>query len=104
LKDACIDTHFVDRGRFVRMAQVIATNPTCIGIGIEEDTAVILREGSQAQVIGSGVVIVIEGFHITNSNIVAFGSQQRISIRDLKVHLLSKGNKYEIPRHNPLHI
>ncbi len=35
LKDVCIDTHFVHRGRFIRMAQVIVTNPTCIGLGIE---------------------------------------------------------------------
>jgi cyanophycinase len=37
----CIDTHFIDRERFVRMAQVIATNPTSVGIGIDEDTAMI---------------------------------------------------------------
>lgn len=104
LKDVCIDTHFVDRGRFVRMAQVIATNPTCIGIGIEEDTAIVVRDGRQAEVIGSGIVIVIEGFHITDSNILKFGSQESISIHNLKVHLLSKGNTYEIPRHNPPHI
>lgn len=61
LKDVCIDTHFVDRGRFVRMAQVVATNPTNIGFGIEEDTALIVRKGQEATVIGSGVVIVMEG-------------------------------------------
>lgn len=104
LKDVCIDTHFVDRGRFVRMAQVVATNPTCIGMGIEEDTAVIIRNGLEAEVIGSGVVIIIEGFHITDSNILNFGSGESISIRDLNVHMLSKGSKYQIPRHNPPHL
>jgi cyanophycinase len=104
LKDVCIDTHFVDRGRFVRMAQVIATNPTCIGMGIEEDTAVIVRNGVEAEVIGSGIVIVIEGFNITDSNILAFGSQESISIQNLNVHMLSNGNKYQIPRHNPPHL
>ena len=54
LNDVCIDTHFVDRSRFVRMAQVIATNPTCIGIGIEEDTALIVKNGVEAGVCGSG--------------------------------------------------
>lgn len=104
LKDVCIDTHFVDRGRFVRMAQVIATNPTCIGIGIEEDTAVIVRNGLDAEVIGSGVVIVIEGFNITDSNILELGSQESIYIHNLSVNMLSKGNKYQIPRHNPPHL
>lgn len=104
LKDVCIDTHFVDRGRFVRMAQVIATNPSCIGIGIEEDTAIVVRNGLDAEVIGSGVVIIIEGFNITDSNILKFGSQESISIKNLNVSLLSKGSKYQIPRHNPPHV
>jgi cyanophycinase len=104
LKDVCIDTHFVDRGRFVRMAQVIATNPTCIGIGIEEDTAVILRNGIEAEVIGSGVAIVIEGFGITDSNITRHGKSERIYIHDLNVKLLSEGCHYRIPRNNPPHL
>jgi cyanophycinase len=104
LRDVCIDTHFVDRGRFVRMAQVIATNPTCIGIGIEEDTALVVRKGIEAEVIGSGVVIVIEGFKITDSNILDYGSQASISIRNLNVSLLSKGNTYQIPQPNPPHL
>jgi cyanophycinase len=104
LKDVCIDTHFVDRGRFVRMAQVIASNPTCIGMGIEEDTAVIIRNGVDAEVIGSGIVIVIEGFGITDSNILNYGSNEPIYIHDLNVKLLSKGNRYQIPRNNPVHL
>jgi len=104
LKDICIDTHFVDRGRFVRMAQVIATNPTCIGIGIEEDTALVVREGNKMEVIGSGVVIITEGFGITNSNILEYGTGERISIENLNVKLLASGCNYTIPRHSPPHI
>ena len=103
LKDVCIDTHFVDRGRFVRMAQVIVTNPTCIGVGIEEDTALIVRNGLDAEVIGSGIVIVIDGFHIGESNIKDFIEKKAISIRDMKVHLLSRGDTYRIPQLNPPH-
>ncbi len=104
LKDVCIDTHFVDRGRFVRMAQVIATNPTCIGIGIEEDTALIVKNGVEAEVAGSGIVIMIEGHEITQSNILNFGKKDAISIRNLKVHLMSKGDEFVIPQSNPPHI
>jgi cyanophycinase len=104
LKDVCIDTHFVDRGRFIRMAQVVASNPTSVGIGIEEDTAIIVREGIQAEVIGSGVVIIIEGFGITDSNVTNFNAENRIYISDLKVKVLAKGNKYIIPQINPPHI
>jgi cyanophycinase len=103
LKDVCIDTHFVDRGRFVRMAQVIETNPTCIGLGIEEDTAVIVRNGSETEVIGSGMVIVIDGFHIREANIEEFTEKKVMSVRDLKVHILGKGQRYSIPQNNPPH-
>ncbi|WP_207428980.1 cyanophycinase [Pedobacter sp. SYSU D00535] len=104
LKDVCVDTHFVDRGRVVRMAQVIATNPTCIGIGIEEDTAIIVRNGIEAEVAGSGIVIMIEGHNIRESNVLDFGLKGAISIRNLSTHLLSKGDKFIIPQNNPPHI
>ncbi len=104
LKDVCVDTHFVDRSRFVRMAQVIATNPTCIGIGIEEDTALIIKNGIETEVIGSGIAIVIEGFNITDSNILNSDTRKRIYIHDLNVKLLSEGSRYIIPRNNPPHI
>jgi cyanophycinase len=103
LKDVCIDTHFIKRGRFARMAQVIATNPTCIGMGIEEDTAIVVRNGVDATVVGSGSIIVIDGFHITDSNITSYDDHNAIAIRNLKVHLLSRDDAYKIPQVNPPH-
>jgi len=103
LKDVCIDTHFVHRGRFVRMAQVVITNPTCIGIGIEADTAVIIKNGLEMQVSGTGLVIIIEGFEITNSSINEFTEDKPVTARDLRVHLLADGATYLIPQINPPH-
>jgi cyanophycinase len=103
VKDVCIDTHFVHRGRFVRMAQVIATNPSSIGIGIEEDTAIIVRNGVDVEVIGTGTIIIIEGFSISCSNITNYAKNVPISIKDLKVHVLSRGDNYRIPQYNPPH-
>ncbi len=103
LKDVCIDTHFVHRGRFVRMAQVIVSNPSSIGLGIEEDTAVVVRNGLEAEVIGSGTVIVMDGANISQTNFTDFSDKQAISIRDLKVHLLARGDTYTIPQTNPPH-
>ncbi len=80
LKDVCIDTHFIDRARFIRMAQVIATNPTSIGIGIEENTAIVVRNGVEAEIIGNGVVTIIEGFEISSSNITEFDAEEKVNI------------------------
>jgi cyanophycinase len=103
LKDVSIDTHFVHRGRFVRLAQVIATNPGCTGIGIEEDTAIIIRNGLDAEVIGSGTVIVIAGFFISDSGIDNFTEKKPVSVRNLKVDILAPGNKFQILQPNPPH-
>lgn len=104
LKDVCIDTHFVHRGRLIRMAQVVVTNPTCIGLGIEEDTAVIVRNGLEAEVIGTGTIIVLEGFDLSHANIEDFTREKPVSIRDLKMHILSGGDTYRILQKNPPHI
>lgn len=104
LKDVCIDTHFVQRGRFIRMAQVIATNPTCIGIGIEEDTAIIVSNGLEVEVVGTGTIIIIEGFELGETNIEEFNKDKPVTIRDLAVHILSDKDRYTIPQNNPPHI
>jgi cyanophycinase len=103
LKDVCVDTHFVNRSRFIRMAQVIITNPTCIGIGIEEDTALIVRNGLDVQVVGTSLVIIIDGFNITATNMHDFAADKPIKARDLKMHILSDGDTYKIPQINPPH-
>lgn len=103
LRDVCIDTHFVNRGRFVRMAQVIAENPASIGIGIEEDTAIIVRNGKNVEVKGCGVVIIINGHNSYGSNITKQESDVMITVRGLEVDILSDGQKYSIPQLNPAH-
>ena len=85
------------------MAQVIATNPTCIGIGIEENSAIIVRNGIETEIIGDGLITIIEGFQISNSNIDKFGEDEPVCIHDLRVHLLGRGSKYMIPQMNPPH-
>jgi cyanophycinase len=97
LQMACIDTHFVHRGRFVRMAQVLATNPGSVGIGIEENTAIVLSGGCEAKVIGDGVVIVSDAKRISGSNITSFDENRKISVRGLEVSILSKDDTFTIP-------
>jgi len=103
LKNVAIDTHFIQRGRIVRMSQCIATNPGCIGVGLEEDTAILVTEGKQAEVIGSGLVTVVNGMNITKSNIYEIGNQEPFTVCGLEVHLLSGGQTYTFPTFDQLH-
>lgn len=104
LKNIAIDTHFIQRGRIVRISQCIATNPGCIGVGLEEDTAIYVTEGKEMQVRGSGLVTVVDGLGITRTNIYEIGTGEAFTVCDLKVHLLSKGERYTFPTYNQLHI
>jgi cyanophycinase len=103
LRDVCIDTHFVERGRTIRLAQVIATNLSTIGMGIEEDTAVIVRNGVDALVTGRGVVMIMDGKQSYGSNVTEFNEDMKLTIRNLQISILSKGEKFEIPQMNPPH-
>lgn len=89
-----IDSHFEKRGRFGRLAQAIAANPGCIGIGLGEDTGMLITEGNHMEAIGSGLVVIIDGHDVLHSNIADIPDGNPISIENLKVHFCEKGNGY----------
>ena len=91
-----VDSHFEKRGRFGRLAQAVATNPSAIGIGLGEDTGMLITEGNKMEAIGSGLVIIIDGHDILHSNIADIPDGNPISIENLKVHFCEKGNGYMI--------
>lgn len=96
IDDVIIDSHFEKRGRFGRLAQAIAANPSCIGIGLGEDTGMLITEGNKMEAIGSGLVMILDGHEILHSNIADIPDGCPISIENLKVHFCEKGNGYEL--------
>jgi cyanophycinase len=96
IKDVIIDTHFVTRGRFGRLSQAVASNPGAIGIGLGEDTGVLITQGLKMEAIGSGLVLIFDGHSINHSNIADIAEGQPISIEHLIVHVMAKGNLYNL--------
>ncbi len=94
MDDVIFDSHFEKRGRFGRLAQAVATNPQCIGIGLGEDTGVLISDGNKMEAIGSGLVVILDGYDIRHSNIADIPDGCPISIENMKVHFLEKGNGY----------
>jgi cyanophycinase len=94
IDDVIVDSHFEKRGRFGRLAQAVATNPQCIGIGLGEDTGMLILDGNRMEAIGSGLVIIIDGHDIGHCNIADIPDGNPISIENLKVHFCEKGNGY----------
>mgnify|MGYP003435062139 FL=1 len=96
LNNVIIDSHFEKRGRFGRLAQAVAANPGCIGIGLGEDTGMLITEGNKMEGIGSGLVVIVDGHEILHSNIADIPDGNPISLENLKVHFCEKGNGYLI--------
>ncbi len=96
VNNVIIDSHFEKRGRFGRLAQAVAANPGCIGIGLGEDTGMLITEGNKMEAIGSGLVMIVDGHDILHSNIADIPDGNPISLENLKVHFCEKGNGYLI--------
>ena len=94
MDDVIFDSHFEKRGRFGRLAQAIATNPSCVGIGLGEDTGMLITGGNKMEAVGSGLVLIIDGHAIRHNNIADIPEGNPISIENLVVHFCEKGNGY----------
>lgn len=94
MDNVIFDSHFEKRGRFGRLAQAVAANPSCIGIGLGEDTGMLITDGNKMEAIGSGLVMIIDGHEIKHSNIADIPDGNPISVENLKVNLCEKGNGY----------
>jgi cyanophycinase len=91
---AIIDSHFVKRGRFGRLIEAVALHPKLIGIGLGEDTGVLITDGHLVETIGSNLVIILDGHDIMHNNAAAAKKGTTLSIENFKMHVLAKGNVY----------
>ncbi|WP_426955564.1 cyanophycinase [Muricoccus radiodurans] len=100
VRDVIIDQHFAERGRIGRLLGAVAQNPRELGIGIDEDTAIILRE-SRFEVLGSGGVYVVDGGGVSHSNIAEAEAERALSIHDVRLHVLCAGDRFDLSGRRP---
>ncbi|RAU83324.1 cyanophycinase [Pontibacter arcticus] len=96
LDSVIIDTHFVKRARFGRLMEAVVSHPNTIGIGLGEDTGVLITDGHMIETIGSNLVVVVDGHNVGYTNIKETGTGRPISIENMVMHVLAKGNIYDI--------
>jgi len=94
-----IDTHFVQRGRIGRLMYAVASNPGILGIGLGEDAGLLITEGSQMEAIGSGLIILVDGKNMVETNIYDVELGSPVSIENLKLHVMSIYDKYDLHQH-----
>jgi len=98
-----IDTHFVQRGRIGRLFQAVVGNPKVLGIGLGEDTGLLITNNSEMEAIGSGLVILVDGREIKDTNLTEVELGQPISIAHLVTHVMSMYDTYNLQTHK-MHI
>ena len=96
IPELIIDTHFIRRGRFGRQSEAVAKYPNLIGIGLAEDTGMIIKNGNDCTVIGSGMAIIFDGSELTHNNEKILKEGTPMTMANLKVHVLSNSDHYDI--------
>ena len=96
VRKVIIDSHFIIRGRFSRLMTTVTSNPGTIGLGLGEDTGVIIRDGHLLEAIGNGLIVIFDGRHIAQSNITDIEIGQAIAVQNVIVHTLVKGYGYDL--------
>ena len=92
-----IDTHFIKRGRFGRISEAVAQFPKLIGVGLAEDTGIIIKN-NQGRVIGSGMVIIFNGKRLKHNNHKILEVGTPMSLVNMRTHILSNGDRFHIEK------
>lgn len=99
--DMLIDQHFSERGRMARLISAISRNPRVLGVGIDEDTALILEREQSFRVLGAGGVYVVDASKTTRSNVGDAHEERTVSTFGIAVHMLSQGDEFDLRTRTP---
>lgn len=102
LKNIIIDQHFTERGRISRLITAVSYNPYNLGIGIDENTAIILDNEGVMEVIGEGAVTIVDGSKISYNEIAEVDDYQSFSVCGIQMHILGDGMIYDYFARHPL--
>jgi cyanophycinase len=101
LMGAIVDTHFSQRGRHGRLISAVAHYPHALGIGIDEDTALVAKDGI-FEVIGKGAVTVIDAGELTYTNVPELREDEGLSLYNIKLHILTAGHRFDMHERRPI--
>jgi len=102
LKNIIIDQHFTERGRISRLITAVSYNPYNLGIGIDENTAIILNNNGIMEVFGAGSATIVDGSQITYNEIAEVAEQETFSVCGVQLHILRDGLVYDFINRHPL--
>lgn len=100
VRGTIIDTHFSERGRHGRLLTAIAHYPQDLGIGIDEQTAIIIQNG-EFEVCGKGVVTIMDGSQMKHNNLPYRKHRETVGLFGVDIHILPAGYKYDLGKRLP---
>jgi cyanophycinase len=102
LEGVVIDSHFAERGRIGRLLGAVVQNPRNLGLGIDESTAILVEDAERFTVIGSGAVYIVDGTGISYSSLSENIGEGVVTICDVKLHVLGKGDRFDLIQRRPM--
>jgi cyanophycinase len=100
MTNVIIDQHFAERGRIGRLLGAVAQNPRILGIGIDENTAIVVKDG-RFRVLGAGAVYVIDAISESYTNVSEASPEQVMSIFDVRLHIMSTDDVFDLATRRP---
>ncbi|HEY9741671.1 MAG TPA: cyanophycinase [Coleofasciculaceae cyanobacterium] len=101
LPGVVIDQHFLQRGRIGRLLSAVSQQPVVLGFGIDENTAIVVNN-NQFEVIGEGVVTVVDVSEITHTNLGQILKDEDLAICGAKLHILPHGYRFDLKKRAPI--
>lgn len=101
LEEVVIDQHFAQRGRIGRLLLAVAQNPYVLGVGIDEDTAVLVNPDATFTVVGSQTVTVVDGSDIEYTNVSELSPGEPLNLFGARIHVLSSGAGFNLKTRQP---
>ncbi len=99
LPSVVIDSHFIKRGRFGRLAEAVARFPHLVGIGLAEDTGLVIKECNTVEIVGTGMVIIFDPGELEYNTEENVKVGELMSLTNLKTHILAQGDTFNIEKH-----
>jgi cyanophycinase len=96
IPEIVVDQHFHNRNRMARLMSAVAAHPERLGIGIDEDTCALFERDGLLQVMGKGTVTIVDPGEMTYTNYDKVGATDPVSLHNLRVHILSYGDRYHL--------
>lgn len=95
LSQAVVDQHFSERRRLARLLSTLAMRPDLLGVGIDEDTALVIEKGQALEVIGKGTVTLVDPSQM-QSNVTELETLEQIEMLGVQLHVLPAGHRYSL--------